>query len=309
LKDHLDSIVNSLATSNISELSLNSNVMIRPDALSHLFRTINAPRLRALHLSACNIESELAEDIITLLRSPRARDLENLQLNGNSLGGRGVRDIIDAVEQANFTITQLGLHSNDSSVAVEEGDTPPPVDQAEMDLLNYQTTTRLPPILTRNRILTQRVKRTALKTLAPARIILLARQPTNEETARRVIDDVGSRTSSARPFPLLDLPPEVVLQVIRHVSGDATALSELQWARLVREAGDQTLLTKATRHRKYRLSTSDGNSRGKWVGEIVSEIKEGWLRKGGWERWELDRPFREEPRVVDVGVDEEGRLG
>lgn len=169
--------------------------------------------------------------------------------------------------------------TRDSTVASSEHAAPaelyrpsPAERQAEERALSHQIQDRLKLLLERNRTYTRRIHRAAKSILAPARILLNAREASSEMTAQRIIQDVGrvesasgpsSVLSSAstsrnaitgilphsspapnthslnRPFPLLELPSEVLQLIVRHCSGDAYALSEKQFAKLRTDvAGD-----------------------------------------------------------------------
>lgn len=227
------------------------------------------------------------------------------------MGLEAVRDIIDAVEQGNFTITLLGLFANDARRAIasvdDEGEesvaqqTPLESESqrqsryAEERLLSYQVTERLPPILNRNSVLTYRIRKAAARCIGPARILLNGRPKITpvEETVEQVIRDVattngtGNDTDSpsrSSPSRILDLPPEVLHLIVRHTSRDATAFSDAQFSRLRAEATDRAALTRLMRTMNSRI-------RGKvWEirGEAVPEVREEWLRRGGWDKWECD---------------------
>ncbi|KAK4686808.1 hypothetical protein P7C73_g3309, partial [Tremellales sp. Uapishka_1] len=277
LENNLDSIVNSLNSSLLSDFSLTNNANLHPPSAARLFATLHNPNLHSLHLSACNLGPSLAGPIAEFLTSPRSRNLDVLELNANGFGVEGVRRIIGAIEKSNFTILQLGLFANDPRRMVQEaddGNIREQVGEDETVSLNYEVSERLPLLLQRNRLLTKRIKAAAGRVIAPARIILNARDLNEEEIARGVIRDIGLDSGSGRPrpFPLLELPPEVRLLIIKHCSRDPEAISENQYARLLVEAKD------LARWKKVR-------SMGHGLG--AEEAKEKWLEKGGWDKWEV----------------------
>lgn len=212
---------------------------------------------------------------------------------------------MDVVESSNYTIKQIGLFANDLGGVEEDpeagtinagngtNEAVPSRDERtneekmrEESILSYQIHQRLPPILERNRRLTRRIRQAALKCLYPARLILTSRPRNNEETAHRIIRDVGER-STTDTFRLLDLPPEVVYHIVRHTSDDPFAFSAAQFARLRKYAEDRSTLIKAgelIRNRLNRAGYSE-QDRVKW------EVREEWLRKGKWDKWELDTPI------------------
>ena len=318
-------MLNSLNSSNLTTLSLNQN-RLDPEGISTFFAKLSAPRLTELHLSTCGISASTAESIAAYLKSPRSRNLESLELNGNELGARGVRRIVDVIEYSNYTIKQVGLFANDvggsvgiGGAAINEQDdlTAPDAgangvsegdaearqrsqDERRQDesILSYNVSQRLPPLLERNRTLTRRIRRATFKALPKARILLHARRPTERETAVRVIEDVGARRSDGSVFRLLDLPREVLYTIVRHCSGDAGAFSSSQFAGLVKNVEEEKSLDKlgsAVRERVRRAKWGE-EDRAEW------EVKEEWLRRGGWDKWELERK-------AGVGVDGDGEEG
>jgi hypothetical protein len=102
------------------------------------------------------------------------------------------------------------------------------------------------------------------------------------------VSDVSLATSTSpnnHPFRILDLPPEVLNHIIRHCSQDPYAMSERQYARLRTEAASTEELGRLVRLRKERLrgiftrEEKEGKER---------EIRDEWLRRGRWDKWEKD---------------------
>lgn len=212
-----------------------------------------------------------------------------LELNGNQLGLEGVQAIVDAIETSNYSLKQIGLLSNHCMIPGTTDDedalSPPEPNPEEDRLLSYQVHQRLPCFLERNRFLTRRIRTAALKTIGPARVLLTARRLTVEETARNVIDTIGSR-STVRPFPLIDLPVEVVYHIARHCSGDPYAFSESQYARMIKEAEDKNG-PKQLWETKERLQHLSGPP--ERFTQIARDVRDDWLRKGGWDKWDPGR--------------------
>ncbi|ORY28163.1 hypothetical protein BCR39DRAFT_535829 [Naematelia encephala] len=299
LNDHLDSIVNSINASHIESFSIVNTRSLVPSSVCAFFSLLDAPRLRQLHLSTCDLPETVAGAISSFLRSSRSRYLERLELNGNCLGAVGVAQIIDAIEESHFGLRQLGVFANDTRRAVDEDEVSPmplpaEIRHAEERALGEQLG-RLPILLERNRLYTRRIRRAAQRAIAPARIILNARSLTADETAQRVLSSVGSTSSSSSSytspdptFPLLDLPLEVVHHVVRHTSGDAVAFSEAQFARLRAEAVDRESMKRTRRVLEERFRGQDKEGRLR----LENEIREAWLRRGGWDKWESGSPRR-----------------
>lgn len=277
-----------LNSSSIQDFSLTNNQNLLPSSVQTFFRTLDAPNLKQLYLSTCNIGADTGRSIVSFLTSPRSRNLELLELNGNCLGVQGVKRIVDAIESSNFTIKQLGLLANDSQPAVLEGEDPPferstEERRAEDRALSHHVHQRLPPLLERNRILTRRVRNAAYRIISPARIILNARPLSPEESAKRIISSVN--LGSPPPFRLLDLPEEVIHLIIRHCSYDVTALSAGQFARVRADAEDRESSAKV----RQRLMERKGRGYEAMLG-AEGEVREEWLKEGRWDKWESDRP-------------------
>ncbi|KAL1408874.1 hypothetical protein Q8F55_005688 [Vanrija albida] len=287
--------------SRVAHLGLN-DLPLDAAAVSALFAALNAPHLRTLHLSTCDIPWGCAPAIAEYVRSPRSRGLKVLELNQNRLGRRGVALVLDAVEAANFSLLHIGLMVNDRRrkrrgprrFPASPSDTESDSDSAEHldnSSLAYQLDKRVPVLQFRNEALTNRVRRAAARAIAPARVILRARPPTATETGARIMREASRDARPAVPFPLLDLPPEVQVQIARHCSRDATALSEAQWTRLRMRAADPDDLRNAARRMAAAcVDVQLGKATRAQRRERVREVRDEWLVSGGWECWELDRP-------------------
>lgn len=302
LRHNLPSILHSLASSTLTTLSLTNNKSLLPGSLTTLLDTLSAPSLTELYLSACNLGPSVIPPLVRYLSSTRSRNLALLELNGNSLGGDGVRRIIDTVESSNFTLRQLGLLANESKPpsttdssssleATESREASSSSRLAENRLLSDQVHDRLPCLLLRNRDLTRRTQQAALRVLAPARVILHAQPASAETTAKHVLE-----SPERVPFPLLDLPEEVVWLIIRHASQDAGALSQAQWASMRRYLLD--------RHSLGRMAdvvrrAERGARRAEEVRGRVRDVRMLWLAKGKWDKWELDNPPSPPPEPVE----------
>lgn len=303
---------------------MNHNDNITGPSLQRFLDRLNGPHLKELFLSTCNIAQDCTQALVRYLSSGRSRNLERFELNGNTLGAEAVTTIVDAVEMCNFSIQNLGLFANHASpqfqgiIPFDDADggadqiqppvnTPRPWSEEEKKneerILSYQVHERLPVLLVRNRVLTRRVRRAALCAIAPSRIMLNARPLNDDEqaedaakVARHVISNLApswngsnssappSSTSSGVSFPLLDLPREVIYLVARHCSRDPSALSEAQFGRLRKEAEDRksiarsaSILFERTRKAEWGMEK-----------EAEMEAQGDWLRRGGWDKWDLD---------------------
>jgi len=272
---------------------LTNNKSLLPTSVSHLFQTLSSPHLHELHLSTCSLGPPACRDIASYLSSTRSRNLEHLELNGNCLGAEGIRDIVDAIESSNFTLKLAGFLANDPRPVMSVNEDGEKVEversaeerQAEERALAYQVHHRLPPLLERNRVLTRRVRSAARRIIAPARILLNAQPASPQTTAHRLM------SSDLEPiFRLLDLPQEILFHIVRHCSGDPGALSESQFARFRAEAEDRGSLARSRGVKEGERMGMDQEERER--AEV--ERREEWLRRGRWERWELDRLVEEQ---------------
>ncbi|KAL1408980.1 hypothetical protein Q8F55_005797 [Vanrija albida] len=223
-----------LNASHLESLTLFSN-HLEPAAVNDLFDGLAAPRLATLALSRCNVGDSAAGSIAEFLASPRSAALSSLDLSNNWLSALAVKDIVDAVEAHHYGVVHLALASHGLRGArgciLFKPDFDPKADVAGVGVhieMGHQLHERLPAVLARNRELRRRVMAAAARAVAPARILLHA--------------EAGDEASKAGAFPLTRLPPELQLVIARHASGDAGALSEAQWARVVRYAGDRRTL-------------------------------------------------------------------
>jgi hypothetical protein len=268
------SVINS-PTCPLEILSLSNNLSVSHSSICNFFESLNSPHLRELHLSACNLGSSVSGPISSFLRSSRSIHLDRLELNANALGPSAVIEIVNALEEGNFTLSgSLGLFANEPVVAVPTDDDGIALQPTEMPDAEREPAVEgskaqqeaieftLPAILARNRTLTRRTRRAAMRTLAPARIILLGRGPNANEIAKQVIGSLPSTSSTAHTTPTFDilaLPIEIVHTIIKHVR-DADAFSPSQWTQFLEFACDR-----------------------KTIGVGMAE----YLHRVGMERWEL----------------------
>lgn len=317
-------VAEKLNASRLAKLSLASNPLHTP-AVCTLFEMLDAPHLRALHLSACQITSDLVPSLCAFLRSPRSQRLQLLELNGNMLGRAGVTAVLDAVEDANFSLSRIGLFANsvrrwaadgEGGIAggvggAEDGGVglggPEGAGQADTSALDARETAgdpdpetedpndpasmawqigeRLPALQKRNAALWRRTRLAALRCLAPARMILHARAPSDAETAQRVLATADPASAPAPVFRLMDLPPELRLLVARHCSGDAYALSDAQWVRIRAHAERRETLKRM--RTRMRAATEDEVG---YASRRAREdrVRRAWLEEVGCDMWELE---------------------
>jgi hypothetical protein len=289
----MDSIMHSINSSRLSLLFLNSNAPT-PAGIEALFSSLDAPHLHTLHLSRCDITYPDAKHIAAFLASPRSRNLLELQLNANSLGYEGVKELVDVVQTQNYSIEELGLAANDPAPAKRRDSFGDVVQGAESDhepdepAQRAAELERLSGLLRRNRSYTRRVQQAAARCIAPARILLNAKpppEPSALEIAHQIIADVSRRdtdlTLLPRSFPFLDLPIEIQYQIVRHTSHDPLALSDGQFARLRSEAQDREAL-------RRMADIMDRATRRDNERDAVRKVRDEWLKRGRWDKWECN---------------------
>lgn len=141
--------------------------------------------------------------LVEYFSSPRCR-LETLKLNGNSLGFRGVRSVIRAIERHNYTLTSVEMWSNNGPGSEVDNN----VTQLEDDDFPTHGTWQennaaLIPIMLRNDHLGKATRKEALELLRLARTFLL---PSHR------IDP------SLAVFPFTQLPTELQIYVFTFLS-------------------------------------------------------------------------------------------
>lgn len=177
--------VNAVNNSNLEVLSLTSNRPLSDAFVEVFLPALNAPSLRALHLSAMNLTPLSCPYILEFLTDPQRCRLHTLKCNGNSLGLQAVRSIIRAVTKENYALVTVELYANhlesdsldtlssDHDSNGEDTD----VDEATALRLAWKACQhRMNLVLTRNVLLKGYVERESLQLLRYARILLLHTQ-------------------------------------------------------------------------------------------------------------------------------------
>lgn len=260
------------------------------------------------------------------------QNLASLHLNGNELGLGGVSHVLDALEEGNCRMLSLGLAANGIPNPVPHNEdledpvagtlddafpTPPAAASGqrsqEIDVeflrrrarnddsaLNEQVHVRLPDLLTRNHFLAGRVRQAALNAYGPARVLLNARprprspQPDLPAAATSHAATSEATSTSTTPlayFPLFRLPPHLVSLIVMHCSSDPSALSSAQWQHLKSDATDRAAWAgRRDRRRKWK---QDMKVRAERKAEEAL-LRDRWIRKGGWDKWEEDRKYESE---------------
>lgn len=202
--------------------------------------------------------------------------------------------MIDTIKAKNFALERLDVHfgilpphvlSHGPEVPYTPFKGLPSGDAGEM-MNEWQ---RLDRCLKRNVGLTRRAQKAALRCLPAARIILNDRFLAGVRSSARQRSNKTNPPSSAAAhattphFRLLDLPPDLIDLIVRHTSGDATALSHAQYARIRIDASGKDGL------RRVMKAAKDGKTARCTVwGDTKVGSKEEWLESQGLSKWEKD---------------------
>ena len=176
--------------------------------LSDSFIEIFLPALKSLHLrdlfiSGLNITPRSYSHIVDYLSSPTRCRLRSFNCNGNTFGLRGVRSIIEAIQQHNHIVSIIELHANQNSEGVLEKDEEThdgPPWQRDFDAWKASEAL-LSRVLTRNKLLKRETERQALRLLRYSRPLLLHTLPSPTV--------LSSTTHVQGASPFLSLPIEI----------------------------------------------------------------------------------------------------
>lgn len=206
--------------------------------------------------------SDTVAAIAAYLGSPRSRTLRELDFSHftDSLIEEGVlQHLVDVVEARNFSLGLLRIPLE------YDYDIKDPKNKPQITPGVTAQVERLSACMARNKAAFHdpRVQKAAVRYLSAARILLHAKAaPSPQQSV-----PTGDITA---PFRLLDLPAEIISQIILETSGDVGALSRRQWDRLQREVEGKVGLREMVRA-------------GKRAGE---KFRDEWARWAGVDRWE-----------------------
>ncbi|KAH8113791.1 RNI-like protein [Phellopilus nigrolimitatus] len=211
----LSSAINS---SHLSLLSLTTNQSLSSSSfLTTFVSSLDSSTLRELQISALGLTAKSAPALTEFLASPRARALEKLNCNGNTLGLKAVRKLIVKLKKRNFTLLKLEVHANhlrnsDSDSDVSEGTD----DDSEVDRKASWNVCELElkELLLRNELLQRKVQSEALALLSYARTLLL--RPTR---STHTLSDTYPRTlERTQSNPINSVPHSKPTSVLSRTS-------------------------------------------------------------------------------------------
>ncbi|KAF8633165.1 hypothetical protein AX17_004666 [Amanita inopinata Kibby_2008] len=167
-------LADAINSSQLETLSLTSNHRMSDAFIEEFLPLLTSAYLRELHLSAMNITARSVPHLKAYVSSKRCK-LCVLKCNGNSLGYRAMRSLIQAVEQYNYTLTILELHSNHLMDIHSSNDN---MSDEELRSVNAtdvwkECSILIKKIVTRNEHLKRETERQALQLLRYARAVLL----------------------------------------------------------------------------------------------------------------------------------------
>jgi hypothetical protein len=103
--------VEAINSSHLEILSVTTNKYLSDKFLANFLPSLDAPHLHELQLSAIGLTSSSGKIIASYLSSPRCR-LHVLKCNGNSLGLRGIKPVIRAIQSHDYTLRSIELYAN-----------------------------------------------------------------------------------------------------------------------------------------------------------------------------------------------------
>ena len=239
--------VEALNSSNLEILSLNTNHGLGDIFIEHFLPHLHAPRLRELHISTIGLTPHSVPHIAAFIRSPERCRMTTLKCNGNSLGLRGVKSIIRAIEQANYSLLSVEFWANQLSgnSSSDERDTTHSSDEEEdgpMDETSVEAwkvcQARLARICARNDYLRRETRGQALELLRYSRVLLLRSLLRAKDEAPSAPQPKGASTSW-HGFAFTTLPTELQLSILSLL---APSLSSSQRSRIFGYAADASTL-------------------------------------------------------------------
>ncbi|KAI0641324.1 RNI-like protein [Trametes meyenii] len=204
-------------SSRLETLSLASNAALADVFVANFLNKLDAPYFREIHFSVCGLTREAVIPLVKYLTSAQC-SLHVLKLNGNRLRIPGVRSIVRAIRDANYTLVRMELYAtgirqeaDDSDMSSEGEDRSGGVrwQDIEVDLRRY---------LTRNLTLKYDVEKEALALLRYSRILLMRPKSRDALPATAIVSPCSEScscvqmsgntlfSSIGQPYPLPIIP-------------------------------------------------------------------------------------------------------
>jgi hypothetical protein len=207
-------LADAVNASQLEMLSLTSNRLMSDSFIKAFLPALTSNRLRELHLSTMNITRLSFPHIKEYVSSMRCK-LNVFKCNGNLLGWSGVRSIIEAVRDNNYSLTILDLHSNHlfDETTDETGANQQISGHAWKECLQS-----IELVVMRNGLLCRETRRQALRLLRYARAVLL--HPKSDRVEPKQLSETAPNAANVKPSSLSfgDLPLEVQLYILSFIS-------------------------------------------------------------------------------------------
>ncbi|KAI6117303.1 hypothetical protein EDD16DRAFT_1693065 [Pisolithus croceorrhizus] len=254
----LSCLANALNSARLRLLSLTGNSQLGDSFVERFLPLLRSRSLQELHINIIGLTPRSAPAIATWItggrtgRSQGVCHLQTLKCSGNSLGVRGVSEVLRAIERGNWALTKVELYANrlpdtpflssPSLPPSSSGSLPPAgslgAPDTDDDWRDFERA--LHRIMMRNQYWKRRVEKEALNLLKYARPLLMR---SNSSLSSAL--SLPSHPSSSPPptptqgFPFFALPNELKLYIL---SLFAPSLSPIQRAHIYNYASDPVTL-------------------------------------------------------------------
>ena len=264
-------LADAVNASQLEMLSLTSNQLMSDRFIEAFLPALTSNQLRELHLSAMNITRLSFPHIKEYLSSMRCK-LNVFKCNGNLLGWSGVRSIVEAVRDNNYSLTTLELHSN--HLLDETTDETGANQQISGDAWK-ECLQSIELVVTRNELLCRDTRRQALQLLRYARAILL--HPKSICVEPKQFPETAPNAANVKQSSLSfgDLPLEVQLYILSFIS---PILSARQLSNIFDYAATLSTLPSLLPQQLTGSTTSwrgamyHGYSSGRRAGQILNSV-------------------------------------
>lgn len=193
--------------------------------------------------------------------------------------------------------------------------------------LRHHLSTRESEVIKRNTLMREAGQKTALQALPIARVLLTGRVPNSTDVGAEIMESMMQRTelqprtvdSPHLRFPIMDLPFDVIPNIIQQSTDSPHALSDLQWESLYRYAESRGTLqaeveklekSRQGRQETFVISTSPTRS---LMGSGLSSYRPGpghpgrseWLKSLAFGLTTQGKLMPQEEKAVMIGILEE----
>ncbi|KAI6006138.1 hypothetical protein EDD15DRAFT_2428862 [Pisolithus albus] len=256
----LSCLANALNSSRLRLLSLTNNSRLGDSFVQRFLPLLRSRSLQELHINIIGLTPRSAPAIASWITGSRAGcsqgvcHLQTLKCSGNSLGVKGVSEILRALERGNWAITKVELYGNrlpdiplpsppaSSLPTFTPSTSPSPAGSlvADTDDAWKDCERALHRIMMRNQYWKRRVEKEALNLLKYARPLLMRSKSSLDSAPSLPSYPSSSPTSTpTEGFPFFALPNELKLYIL---SLFAPSLSPIQRVHIYNYASDPVTL-------------------------------------------------------------------